>query len=32
MLLLVGPEGAGKTHLASLWAGMANAVVVHGEF
>lgn len=31
MLLLVGPEGAGKTHLASLWAGMANAVVVHGE-
>ena len=31
MLLLVGPEGAGKSHLASLWARTANAVVVHGE-
>jgi chromosomal replication initiation ATPase DnaA len=31
MLLLVGPEGAGKSHLASLWARAANAVVVHGE-
>jgi chromosomal replication initiation ATPase DnaA len=31
MLLLVGPEGAGKSHLASLWAETAGAVVVHGE-
>jgi chromosomal replication initiation ATPase DnaA len=31
MLLLVGPEGAGKSHLASLWAEAAGAVVVRGE-
>jgi chromosomal replication initiation ATPase DnaA len=31
MLLLVGPEGAGKSHLASLWAESAGAVVVRGE-
>ncbi len=31
MLLLIGPEGAGKSHLASLWARAANAVVLHGE-
>ena len=31
MLLLVGPEGAGKSHLASLWAETAGAVVVRGE-
>jgi chromosomal replication initiation ATPase DnaA len=27
-LLLLGPEGAGKTHLAHVWAGMASAVVL----
>ena len=27
-LLLVGPDGAGKTHLAQVWAVMANAVVL----
>ncbi len=31
MLLLVGPEGAGKSHLASLWAETAGAAVVRGE-
>ena len=31
MLLLVGPEGAGKSHLASVWAKTAGAVVVRGE-
>jgi chromosomal replication initiation ATPase DnaA len=25
MLLLVGPEGAGKSHLAAIWAGQAGA-------
>ncbi|MBL9053296.1 MAG: chromosomal replication initiator DnaA [Tabrizicola sp.] len=27
-LLLVGPEGAGKSHLARIWAAMADAVVL----
>ena len=27
-LLLVGPDGSGKTHLAQVWAVMANAVVL----
>ena len=27
-MILVGPEGAGKTHLAHLWAEMAGAVIV----
>lgn len=27
-LLLVGPDGAGKTHLARIWAVIANAVVL----
>ena len=27
-LLLVGPEGAGKTHLAQIWAAMAGAVIL----
>lgn len=27
-LALVGPEGAGKTHLANAWAGQADAVVL----
>lgn len=30
-LLLVGPEGAGKTHLAQVWAVMAGAVVLSAE-
>ncbi|MBL9050546.1 MAG: chromosomal replication initiator DnaA [Tabrizicola sp.] len=30
-LLLVGPEGAGKTHLAQVWAKMAGAVVLAAE-
>ena len=31
MLLLVGPEGSGKSHLAALWAKTAGAAIVHGE-
>jgi chromosomal replication initiation ATPase DnaA len=31
MLLLVGPEGAGKSHLASLWTETAGATVLRGE-
>jgi chromosomal replication initiation ATPase DnaA len=27
-LLLVGPEGAGKTHLAQVWAGLTDAVIL----
>jgi chromosomal replication initiation ATPase DnaA len=27
-LLLVGPEGAGKTHLAQVWAALADAVIL----
>lgn len=27
-LVLVGPEGAGKTHLAQVWAGQAEAIVI----
>lgn len=30
-LLLVGPDGAGKTHLARIWAVMVNAVVLSAE-
>lgn len=30
-LLLIGPEGAGKTHLARVWAGLADAVVLRAE-
>jgi chromosomal replication initiation ATPase DnaA len=30
-LVLVGPEGSGKTHLASLWAADAGAVVLGRE-
>ena len=26
-LLVVGPDGAGKTHLAHVWAALADAVV-----
>src|ERR1700722_18930198 len=28
---LVGPEGSGKTHLATVWAGVAGARVVSGR-
>ena len=31
MLLLVGPEGAGKSHLATIWAGAAGAVTLRAE-
>lgn len=31
MLVLVGPEGAGKSHLGSIWASAAGAVRLHGE-
>ena len=31
MLLLVGPEGSGKSHLAALWATAATAETIHGE-
>lgn len=27
-LLLIGPEGAGKTHLAHIWAGLAGAALL----
>jgi chromosomal replication initiation ATPase DnaA len=31
MLLLVGPEGAGKSHLGTVWAGAAGAATLHAE-
>ena len=30
MLMLVGPEGAGKSHLGAIWAGSAGAVRLSG--
>jgi chromosomal replication initiation ATPase DnaA len=30
-LLLVGPEGAGKTHLAHIWAEQADALILSAE-
>ena len=30
-LLLVGPEGAGKTHLAHIWAALTDAVILSGQ-
>ena len=30
-IALVGPEGSGKTHLATIWAGIAGARVVSGH-
>jgi len=30
-LLLVGPEGAGKSHLAHIWAALAGAVILSAE-
>jgi chromosomal replication initiation ATPase DnaA len=31
MLILVGPEGAGKSHLGAIWARAAGAVTVSGD-
>jgi hypothetical protein len=31
MLMLVGPEGAGKSHLGAIWARAARAVSLTGE-
>ena len=31
MLLLVGPEGSGKSHLAALWAATAGAPAIRGQ-
>ena len=31
MLMLVGPEGAGKSHLGAIWARAADAVCLAGE-
>ena len=30
-LLLIGPEGAGKSHLAHVWAALSGAVIVAGH-
>lgn len=30
-LLLVGPEGSGKTHIAQVWTRLANAVILPAE-
>lgn len=30
-LLLIGPEGAGKTHLAHVWAALSGAVILAAE-
>jgi chromosomal replication initiation ATPase DnaA len=31
MLMLVGPEGAGKSHLGAIWARAAGAITLSGE-
>jgi chromosomal replication initiation ATPase DnaA len=31
MLTLVGPEGAGKSHLGTIWAGASGAITLRGE-
>jgi len=31
MLMLVGPEGAGKSHLGAIWARAAGAIALSGE-
>jgi chromosomal replication initiation ATPase DnaA len=31
MLTLVGPEGAGKSHLGTIWAGVSGAITLLGE-
>ena len=30
-LVLVGPEGAGKSHLAQVWAEQSGAEILHAE-
>jgi chromosomal replication initiation ATPase DnaA len=30
-LMILGPEGSGKTHLAHVWATLADAVILEGE-
>src|SRR5271170_5137225 len=31
MLTLVGPDGAGKSHLGTIWAATAGAIMLRGE-
>jgi chromosomal replication initiation ATPase DnaA len=31
MLMLIGPEGAGKSHLGAIWARAAGAITLRGE-
>jgi chromosomal replication initiation ATPase DnaA len=31
MLMLIGPEGAGKSHLGAIWARAADAITLSGE-
>jgi chromosomal replication initiation ATPase DnaA len=31
MLTIVGPEGAGKSHLGTIWAGVSGAITLRGE-
>lgn len=31
MLMLVGPEGAGKSHLGTIWAAVSGAITLPGE-
>lgn len=31
MLMLVGPEGAGKSHLGAIWASAAHAITLSGD-
>src|SRR5271167_1778269 len=31
MLVVVGPEGSGKSHLGTIWAGAAGAITLRGE-
>jgi chromosomal replication initiation ATPase DnaA len=31
MLTLVGPDGAGKSHLGTIWAKVSGAITLHGE-
>ena len=30
-LLLTGPDGSGKSHLAAIWAGMSDAAIIQGS-
>ena len=31
MLTIVGPEGAGKSHLGTIWAGVSGAITLRGD-